>query len=193
MNLTIEQIAAMPAGRELDALIAERVRCLSLTPPREYAMARVAAGKVLYTGPVFRLYNGRDIAMPAGDTLRPPTGSSDYNDRYYLYIAERLGDEITAEVNAYRLEPPPYSTDIAAAKLATDAMITRGWTCNVYGSLTEDDQPCWTVSMEYLLPREMIDYVEMYVADHVLARADTEELARARAALIAWAKLEEAQ
>lgn len=113
---------------ELDAMVAEHVMGISLTPPREYAMAKVGMSLVRMTGTPFVLDDGREIHTPPGDHLRQPEGSADWNDRYGLYIAERLGDELTAAVDAYRLPAEPYSTDIGAAWRVVERMTEgRGW------------------------------------------------------------------
>jgi hypothetical protein len=86
----------------------------------------VGMRKVRYTGPVFLLDNGREVPMPHRDRLRQPEGSYRWNDRYYLHIAETLGDEIADEVEAYRTECAPYSTEIAAAWQIVQRMHDKG-------------------------------------------------------------------
>jgi hypothetical protein len=105
----------LPAGSDLDALVAERVMDASLTPPREYAMARVGLRYVRATGQPFILRDGTEVEVPPGASLRQPEGTTNWNDRYFHYIAKLLGDKVQAEVAAYRLPAPEYSTDLAAA------------------------------------------------------------------------------
>lgn len=65
--------------------------------------------------------------MPSGETLRKPEGTDYWNARYYLYVAEHLGEAITAEVDAYRVTPEPYSSDLNAAMRAYEEFRKRGW------------------------------------------------------------------
>ena len=104
----------MEAGREMDAAVAEMLG-RSTPPSHEYAMAKVAWRYIASTGRTFSIRGFGEVFMPPGETLRQPEGSSDWNDRYALYIAEKLGERIAAEVDAYRLPPRPYSTDLVAA------------------------------------------------------------------------------
>ena len=81
-----------------------------------------------------------EVPVPPGEELMPVEGSSYFNDRYALYIAEQLGDRIAEEVAAYRLDPRPYSTDLVAAwevleqwKLNTSTFADLGlWRQNGY-------------------------------------------------------------
>lgn len=142
---------------ELDALVAEKVMGISLVPPRELAMARVGARYVTSTGPVFLLTTGEDLPMSYGADLRAPEGSDYWNDRYYLYVAEHLGDRIKDEVDAYRLSPEPYSTDIAAA-----------WT--VLGRfpkvIVERDGAAWYAQVSHIRDG---DHWEWYAAEGISA------------------------
>lgn len=105
----------LKAGRDLDAAVSERVMGVSLIPPRDFAICRVVLKMVSCTGNPMSLRDGREFYVPPGDDLRQPEGSTDWNDRYYLNIGEQLGSEIDRAVDAYRLKPRPYSTDISAA------------------------------------------------------------------------------
>src|SRR5436190_22451927 len=71
-------------GCHLDSEVAEKVMGICLMPPRELAMARVAAKQVISTGSIFHLRDGSDVPMPSGETLRQPEGSDYWNDRYFL-------------------------------------------------------------------------------------------------------------
>lgn len=105
----------LEAGRELDALVAEKVMGVSLIPPREAAMVRVAGRHVCATGPEFELRDGRKFRMPPGRELKQPEGTDDWNARYFLFIAQQVGSEWDAQIAAERDIPSPFSTDIAAA------------------------------------------------------------------------------
>ena len=107
--------AALPAGPELDVLVAETVMGVNLVPPREAAMAHAAWNHIACTGPVFELRDGRKFHMPPGRELKQPEGCDDWNARYALYIAQQVGGEWEHEIAAVRDKPKPYSTDIAAA------------------------------------------------------------------------------
>jgi hypothetical protein len=114
------------ASRELDALVAEKVMGESLKPHRDVALVAVGRSKISCTGPTFLLCNGREIPMPNGEKLRAPEGDRDWNSRYYLHVAEVLGDEIAAEVDAYHLLPKRYSSDTAAAWRVVEKMRADG-------------------------------------------------------------------
>ncbi len=91
---------------------------IDLKPSREYTMARVAWRYITGTGHEFIVHindQTRYISVPPGKELRHPEGSDYWNDRYALYVAEQLGDDIAAEVDAYRIDPPPYSSDLTVA------------------------------------------------------------------------------
>jgi hypothetical protein len=104
------------AGHELDALVAEKVMGLNLTPPRSYALAVVGANETSVTGKDWKMRNGRTVYMPSGDTLPQPEGMEEkYNARYFAYAAEHGVDDLEAKVAACRFPTKPYSTDIAAA------------------------------------------------------------------------------
>ena len=96
-------------------------------PSREYAMAHVARSKVSYTGREFGLHGGRKIPMPPGEDLRKPEGCADWNDRYFFHVAEVLGDEIAAEVDAFRLPPPDFANDLNAVATLEAEIERRGW------------------------------------------------------------------
>lgn len=106
-------IDTLPAGREMDALVAELLGVDIPTP--ELAKARVGMSYVISTGPIFSLKDGRSLLVPKGESLPDVPGTDDWNARYGVVVADFLGDEIRDEIAAYRLPPKPYSTSIAAA------------------------------------------------------------------------------
>ena len=88
------------AGRELDALVAERVMGQSLSVERERAMAIVGASYVRVTGPVFTLdVHGYELKvhMPPGE---------DIDDRWKLRSRtfEGLADAMAAQWGAIESE-----------------------------------------------------------------------------------------
>ncbi len=85
---------------------------VDIPPHRDVAMVAVGWKHILSTGPTFMLTNGREVPMPNGAELRKPEGTDDWNARYALHVAEVLGDEIKAEVDAYRLPAEPYDCDL---------------------------------------------------------------------------------
>jgi hypothetical protein len=117
----------LPAGHELDALVAERVMGENLTPPRGYALAIVGGVLTSVTGKDWKLRNGRTVYMPDGETLAQPDGTTDYNARYYAHAAEHSGEDVEALVAKVRHTPKPYSTDIAAAWRVVEKLRADGW------------------------------------------------------------------
>ena len=116
--MTREEILSMSAGRELDALVAEKVMGIDLKPHRDVALAQIGWKYVSVTGPVFKLKTGDELALPNGRELRKPEGTDDWNARYTCKVGEFLAEKypyIAQEVEDYRLEARPYSTDISAA------------------------------------------------------------------------------
>jgi len=148
-ELALEAILVLPAGRELDALVAERVMGLSLIPHRDFAKTRVAARYVSSTGPVFVLTDETRVTVPPGDGLKQPEGTSDWNDRYFFFIAQYLGGRIDDEVNRYRLDPKPYSTSIAAAWEVVEKLSDK---LDFYWSLVRESPESWAV---YEDPRDL--------------------------------------
>lgn len=145
MNLTHEQIDNLQ-GRELDAAVAEFVMGESLIPPLEYAKAKVGWRYIASSGRPFQLRTGEDLYVPPGASLKQPEGTTGWNDRYALCVAEHLGDTIADEVAAYRLEPKHYSdeTDMNATWQVVDAMKKRD--CYVTLYYYNDAEPEWIVS-----------------------------------------------
>lgn len=102
----------------INAEIAENIMSLSLTPPLEFAMAKVAWRHIIDTGPQFTVqlpHAKVQLTMPAGEFLRQPEGSVDWNDRYALYVAKQFESDFATEVAAYRTTPPLYSTSLIDA------------------------------------------------------------------------------
>jgi len=114
-------------GRDLDAEVAEKVMGIDLKPSRDLALARVGARYVCSTGRIFQLRTGDDLPMPLGEDLPQPEGSDSFNDRYYAHVGRFLGDRIAREVDAYRVSPPPYSSDLAAAWELVERLRQQGW------------------------------------------------------------------
>ena len=136
------------AGREMDVLVAQAMGD-DLIPPRELAMARVAQRRVVSTGPAFVLQDGEMVAMPCGEVLKQPEGSDDWNDRYFLHVAKVLGAKLRAEVDAYRLTPPPYSADLHAAWQVVSFMQCKGSAVSVnWGEDTHAWECSWITGGE---------------------------------------------
>lgn len=104
---------------------------VDLPPTRDYAMARIGSRHTLSTGRVFSLDNGDQLPMLPGEELPKPDGCDYWNDRYFFHVAKHLGDSIAAEVDAYRLPPPAYSTN-ANAWADVHAEIERRWLQQIY-------------------------------------------------------------
>lgn len=112
----------MNAGRELDALVAEKVFGIDLAVPRTRALAVVGATYVEETSHAFTLRTGDVVGIP--DDLPVLPGDVSGNERYFRHIGQWLMDEcddegvradVTHSVETLRDIPEPYSTDIAAA------------------------------------------------------------------------------
>lgn len=129
----------MPAGRELDALVAERVMGEQVTPSRDYALTIVGTANVVVTGREFTLKNGDVLPMPHSTALRQPDGfDMDTNARYFLHVGEYLLATYPAhterQIAAVRLPVKPYSTDIAAAWQVLDRMMQTHFMFGVNGN-----------------------------------------------------------
>lgn len=98
----------------LDALIAEQVMGLSLTPPRNIAMVRVAWRHIAVTGNPFTLDDDSAIPIPRWQEI-PDPGTGDRNDRYAWYVASQREEQWCEEIDVYRFDAEPYTTDIACA------------------------------------------------------------------------------
>lgn len=167
--------AALEAGRELDALVAERVMGENLTPPRGWALSIIGAHETRVTGSQWQLRNGRTVRMPAGVELAQPEGTTDYNARYFAYAAEHGVDDLEAKVVRCRYQPKPYSTDISAAWEVVKKLRTDGWWAEIENRHDLDD---WCVTLR------QFDGPPWGIA---LKVADTAPLAICRAALAALA------
>lgn len=148
----------MTTLRQLDAALA-RALGVDRPPSREYAMAKVAWRYVSVTGNEFRLLDGRTVTMPDGTTLPMPAGSTYRNDRYALFLAHFLGDEIAAEVDAYRLDAPAYTTNGTDMLALLSAMRGRGWHLEIISRDTRAG--AWDCIIHAGLARHMADGATM--------------------------------
>ena len=135
-------MSEMNAGHDMDVLISEKVMGISLIPSRDAAKVEVGYKHVTATGRVFSFDNGKKIPCPPGDTLREPEGTTrkNWNDRYFLYMAEQMSPEWDAEIEAVRMKPKPYSTDLRAAWEIVEklkcyhfdlGLFNDGWRCEL--------------------------------------------------------------
>ena len=141
-SLQTIDIDTMPAGREIDALVAALLGVDIPTP--ELAKAQVGMSYVVSTGPVFKLKDGRSVSMPEGSTLPDVPGTNHWNARYGIVVADFLGDEIRDEIAAYRLPPKPYSTSMDAAWEVVEKLKHLGFTLGFLSN--EDERLQWDVS-----------------------------------------------
>ncbi len=103
---------------QIDRDVATKVMGIDLKPHRDVALVAIGWRHIAATGDVFSLRTGDELLMPPRETLRKPEGARDYNSYYACFVADFLAakcPEIAAEVEAYRVTPRPYSTDLAAA------------------------------------------------------------------------------
>lgn len=176
-------MSAHEAGRELDAIVAERVMRESLTVPRERALAMVGEGFVSATGRPFKLnvFGSRlEVNVPDGESLGGHPSDDDWNQRYYRYIAEYLlrdpefGPPVEQRVQqAMRAPAKHYSTDIAAAWTVVEKHGLGDWNWRV----SQTDAGNWFAEVR-------LGYESSYSAAFP-AWAETAPLAICRAALAA--------
>lgn len=122
------EIDVLEPGPELDALVAEKVIGINLTPSRDRAKMVVGYKRIGSTGPEGFSVTGIDhlVMVPAGDTLPTPANDvNDWNARYPIWIVDNVlnvNGELNDEIAAVRNDPMPYSTLIS---FAWDAVIEK--------------------------------------------------------------------
>lgn len=115
------------------------------------------------------------LALALGWTRSPATGPA-----VAAYWLAPEGSQERADYSYGRLARHPlYSTDIEAAKLATDAMIERG--CRL------------SITADYGIARYRVEIEHPRWGHMIAVTRDIEANARARAALIAWMRMQDAQ
>lgn len=101
-------------------------------PPRGYALARVGDSITGVTGNPWTLIDGRRLSVPPGTALPQPEGTSDWNDRYYAYVAEWANlPDIEDRIAAVRYKAAPYTSDHTAAAEVLETMRTRGYAIGI--------------------------------------------------------------
>lgn len=121
---------------ELSGLDLRKAACeaLGLDRPKtlDMGICAVVWSKVCMTGPSFKFHDGREFRVPPGETLPQPEGSSDWNDRYALFIGRQLPEEeLAREVSAYRVPVgrlPAIESDPAVSETVFEEFCEKnGW------------------------------------------------------------------
>lgn len=86
-------------------------------PPRGYALAKIGSSITAVTGDPWKLQNGGVVTpIPNAHDLPQPAGTTDWNARYFAYVAEHANlPDLEERIAKIDYDPKPYTTDIDAA------------------------------------------------------------------------------